>query len=74
MKGTGTVQFDQNDWYQGMPSGVPQDAEARIRFGGGQRLKPVSVSLAMAASLKRSPDTNHSFHATLLPRNGVQFT
>ena len=68
------MQFDQNDSYQGMPSGVPQGAGARIRFSGcGQRLKPVSASLAMAASLKRSPDTNHSFHATLLPQNGVQF-
>jgi hypothetical protein len=55
MKGTGTVQFDQTDSYQSMSSGVPQGAGALIRFSGcGQWLKPVSVKLAMAASLKRS--------------------
>jgi hypothetical protein len=50
--------------YQGMPSGVPATSATNARFTGcgaggtSQRLKPFSLLLTVAASLKRSPDTN----------------
>jgi hypothetical protein len=41
------------------------------RFSGsGQRLKPFSLLLILAASLKRSPDTNRSSQTASLPDHG----
>jgi len=67
------VQSSRHDSYQGTPLGVPQEAEPRIRFGDcGQGLKPVGFSLSLAASLKRSPDTNQTSSNASLSRNGGQ--
>jgi hypothetical protein len=61
------VEFAKNDSYQGMPLGVPQPVETHTRFSGyGQRLKPWLLT-ALAASLKRSPDTNHFSQTAPLP-------
>jgi hypothetical protein len=65
------VQFDHDILYQGMPLGMPQGAGTHIRFSGrGQRLKPFGFSLALAASLKRSPETNPISETDVLPQNG----
>ena len=58
------VRFGGGDSYQSMPSGVPQKlsrmpALAAVR-ARTQRLKPFSLLFTLAASLKRSPDTNRS--------------
>jgi hypothetical protein len=68
------VQFDQSISYQGMPLGMSHGTGTRIRFSGcgGQRLKPFGLVLALAASLKRSPDTNHISATASLLKNGVQ--
>jgi hypothetical protein len=62
------VQFDQSISYQGMPLGMSHGT--RIRFSG-QRLKPFGLVLALAASLKRSPDTNHISATAILSKDGV---
>jgi len=58
------MQFEKNDSYQGIPSGVPQKQPRMSRFSGcdrrNQRLKPLSLLRPSEASLKRSPDTNRS--------------
>ena len=65
------MQFDHDILYQGMPLGMPQGAGTHIRFSGrGQRLKPFGFSLALAASLERSPDTSPIFQTAVLPQNG----
>jgi hypothetical protein len=65
------VQFEGGDSYQGMPSGVPQKpprmpALAAVT-GWSQRLKSFSLLFTLAASLKRSPDTNRSSQTAPLP-------
>jgi hypothetical protein len=66
------MQFEKNDSYQGMPSGVPQKQPRMSRFSGcdgqSQRLKPFSLLRPSAASLTRSPDTNRSSQTDPLPR------
>jgi hypothetical protein len=64
------VQFDQSISYQGMPFGISHGTGTRIRFSG-QRLKPFGLVLALAASLKRSPDTNHISATAILSKDGV---
>jgi hypothetical protein len=58
------MQFAKTIRVRGMPLGVPQPFETHTRVsgcGGSQRLKP-SLLTELAASLKRSPDTNHFSH------------
>ena len=72
------MQFEKNDSYQGMPSGVPQKQPRMSRFSGcdrrNQRLKPLSLLRPSAASLKRSPDTNRSSQTDHCPGHTIACT
>lgn len=70
------VQSNQSDSCQDMPSGMSHGTGTNLRFSdcGGQRLKPFGFSLALTASLKRSPDTNQFSPKGILSQEGVHRT
>jgi hypothetical protein len=65
----------ESDSYQGTPSGVPQEPDinaalAAANSGQEPATEAPGLFARLAASLKRSPDTNPIFQTALLPLTG----